>query len=111
MLSQTFRLPSTVKFSYSKSHFAKTPLFSLRYRQNDLSISRFGFIVRKTVDKRSVKRNRIRRVFRSCIEQQLDTLSPGYDMLFFLEKGIMDKSQSELWQILLQLLKERKLLK
>ncbi len=109
MLSQSFRLPSTIRFSHAK--FVKTPLFSVRYAINNQDVSRFGFVVRKSVDKRSVYRNRIRRIFRSCIEQNLNTIVPGYDMLFFLEKGIMDKSQTDLCQILLQLLEERKLLK
>ncbi len=109
MLAQSYRLPSTVRFSHAK--FIKTPLFSVRYVSNNSEVSRFGFVVRKSIDKRSVKRNRIRRVFRSCIEQQLAIIKPGYDMLFFLEKGIMDKSQTDLCQILLQPLGERKLLK
>ena len=52
--------------------------------------------MRKTVDKRSVIRNRIRRVFRSCIEELLGEIVPGYDMLFFLEKGIIDNTREEM---------------
>jgi ribonuclease P protein component len=108
MLAQPYRLPATVKLSQSK--FLKTPLFAAKYAQNGLELSRFGFVVRKTVDKRSVVRNRIRRVFRSCIEEKLKDIQPGYDMLFFLEKGIMDKSRDEICQLLQQTLRDRKLL-
>lgn len=109
MLAQPYRLPSTTRLTQSR--FFKTQFFSIKYAKNDLNISRFGFVVRKTVDKRSVVRNRIRRVLRSCIEQNLPDIQPGYDMLFFLEKSIMDKSQTELCHILLQSLRERSLLK
>ena len=109
MLSQPNRLPSSQRLL--KSKFKKTPLFSVKYAQNDLAVSRFGFVVRKTVDKRAVVRNRIRRVFRSCIEEKLQTLATGYDMLFFLEKGIMDKSHDEVSNKLELLLSEEKLLR
>ncbi len=109
MLAQSHRLPATTRLTHSK--FYKSPLFSVKYTKNDLTVSRFAFLVRKTVDKRAVVRNRIRRVFRSCIEEQLTAISPGYDMLFFLEKGIIDKKQADLCQIMQQLLKERKLMK
>lgn len=108
MLAQPHRLPSTTKLV--KSQFLKSPLFGLKYSKNNQSVSRFAFIVRKTVDKRAVVRNRIRRVFRSCIEERIQEISVGYDMLFFLEKGIMDKSRTELCQMLEQKLKERALL-
>jgi ribonuclease P protein component len=98
MLSQPHRLPATTRLKSAK--FFKTPLFSVKYAPNNLEVSRFGFVIRKTVDKRAVVRNRIRRVFRSCIEQQREEMKPGYDMLFFLEKGIMEKKQQELCQIL-----------
>jgi ribonuclease P protein component len=109
MLAQPYRLPATAKLTNSR--YLKTPFYGVKYAPNNLELSRFGFVVRKTVDKRSVVRNRIRRVLRSCIEEQLESIKPGYDMLFFLEKGIMDKKQADLCQIVAQSLKERSLLK
>ena len=108
MLAREYRLPSTVKLT--KSYFFKTPLFSVKYSKNELTESRFGFLVRKTVDKRAVARNRIRRVFRSCIEELLLDIVPGYDMLFFLEKGIIDKRQKDLCQELKTILQQKNLL-
>ena len=96
MLSREYRLPATIKLT--RAHFAKTEVFSVKYAQNGLAVSRFAFVVRKSVDKRAVARNRIKRVFRSCIEEQRAQIVPGYDMLFFLEKGIMDKQQADLCQ-------------
>ena len=109
MLPQKYRLPSTTRLTHSR--FIKTPLFSVKFAKNNLEVNRFGFVVRKTVNKRAVVRNRIRRVLRSCIEEQLEMLHTGYDMLFFPEKGIMDKKQAELCQILQQLWEQQKLLK
>lgn len=102
MLAREYRLPAVAKLT--KAHFFKTPLFGCKFVQTSGSESRFGFIVRKTVDKRAVKRNLIRRRFRSCIEALLSEINPGYDMLFFLERGIIDKRQPELLQELKEVL-------
>lgn len=108
MLAQPYRLPATIRLANSK--FVKTALFSVRYARNDQNVSRFGFVIRKTVDKRAVVRNRIKRVLRSCIEEKLQDIQPGYDMLFFPEKGIMIKSREEVCRVVQQTLQERKLL-
>jgi ribonuclease P protein component len=109
MLNKTYRLPASAKFR--KANFYKTSGFSLRIVNNNLENSRFGFIVKKTVDKRAVARNRIRRVFRSCIEEMLESIQSGHDMLFSLEKGIIDKKQEIICLEIQNLLKEKKLLK
>jgi len=93
MLAREYRLPAQIKLSHSR--FFRTDLFSVKYTKNELPVSRFAFLVRKAIDKRAVVRNRIRRVFRSCIEQSLNQIPPGYDMLFFLEKGIIDVTRDE----------------
>lgn len=81
MLSREYRLPATTKLSHAQ--YARTPYFAVKYAQNNLQVSRFAFVVKKTVDKRAVVRNRIRRVLRSCIEELIREIVPGYDMLFF----------------------------
>ena len=108
MLSREYRLPATTKLFHA--HYAKTEIFAVKYTTNNLPVSRFAFVVRKTVDKRAVVRNRIRRVFRSCIEEQLTQIVPGYDMLFFLEKGIINKQQPELCEELQQFLQQKHLI-
>jgi ribonuclease P protein component len=108
MLAREYRLPATTKLTHA--HFARTPLFSVKYASNTLSVSRFAFVVRKATDKRAVVRNRIRRLLRSCIEELLPQIAPGYDMLFFLEKGIIDKQQKDLCHELQEFLEQKHLL-
>ncbi len=109
MLPQQNRLPAVTRLRQPR--FRKTLLFSVKFSQNNLPLNRFGFVVRKTVDKRAVIRNRIRRVFRSCLEEQLGNIVVGQDMLFFLEKGIIETSRAQLCQKVNQFLTEEKLLK
>jgi ribonuclease P protein component len=109
MLSREYRLPARVKLI--KARYVKTPLFSVRYVPNSLPQSRFAFLVRKTVDKRSVVRNRIRRVFRSCVEEMREDIASGVDMLFFLEKGIMEIKQKDLCLEIQKVLRQQNILK
>ena len=108
MLAREYRLPATTKLT--RANYAKTELFAVKYASNGLAISRFAFVVRKSVDKRAVVRNRIRRVFRSCIEEIQKDIVAGYDMLFFLEKGIMDKQQADLRKELQTFLQQKHLI-
>ena len=108
MLAREYRLPAHIKLSHTR--FFRTSLFGVKYTRNELSVSRFAFLVRKSVDKRAVVRNRIRRVFRSCIEELLNQIPPGYDMLFFLEKGIIDSTREEVLREIGKALSEKELL-
>lgn len=74
-----------------------------------MSISRFGFTVKKSVDKRAVVRNRARRVLRSCIEELLENIASGYDMLFMLEKGIIGKDREEIFELTKKIFNEKEL--
>lgn len=108
MLQRQFRLPASTRLKHPVTY--RTSLFMLKVTKTENADSRFGFIVRKAVDKRAVIRNRIRRLFRSCIEDLREQIAPGYDMLFFLEKDIMDKHQGVLKKELESFLQGKKLL-
>ena len=108
MLSREYRLPATTKLFHA--NYTKTELFGLKYASNGLTVSRFAFVVRKSVDKRAVVRNRVRRLFRSCIEELYKDIDPGYDMLFFLEKGIIDRQRADLCKDLLIFLQQKRLI-
>jgi ribonuclease P protein component len=108
MLSREYRLPATTRLA--RANYAKTELFAFKYASNALTVSRFAFVVRKSVDKRAVVRNRVRRLFRSCIEDLYKDIHPGYDMLFFLERGIIDKQQADLCKELQIFLQQKQLI-
>lgn len=109
MLPKIYRLPAKVKLK--QSTFLKTSLFTLKISGNHLPNNRYGFIVKKSIDKRAVIRNRLRRVLRSCIEEMLENIKTGSDMLFFVEKGIIDRKRDEIYKELNVLLAEKGLLK
>ena len=109
MLPRHYRLPAKVRFMHAQ--IDATAYFTVKYVPNNLSQSRFGFIIGKAVAKQAVIRNRARRVLRSCIEERLERIAPGYDMLFLLKKGIIDKDRETLSSEIEKLLSDKKLFK
>ena len=108
MLQQHHRLPGAIRLISPRSF--NTTLFFLKVGKNDIQQSRFGFVVRKTVDKRATTRNRVRRVFRSCVEEMLEEIKPGYDMLFLLKGHILEMKREELYNELHAFFKEQQFL-
>lgn len=105
MFKRAYRLGRATKNAYTQSF--THPLFSLRVRKNNIPHNRFGFIVSKRIDKRAVVRNRIKRIFRSCIEDICDKMPVGYDMLFVLKKAIANTKRDEMSLIFISFLKSK----
>lgn len=93
MLKRKNRLPK----SFSKGGRKLTSEFyNLKISPNGKSLSRFGFVVSKKIDKRATQRNRIKRKFRNCIEKNLGKIIGGYDFLFILKKNIEEENYCEI---------------
>ena len=109
MLPRQYRLPAAVRLKHPVTYHSD--FFLVKIATNDLTYSRFGFIIGKASAKLAVDRNRARRLLRSCIEERLEQISGGYDMLFLLKKGIIDKDRDTLYAETEKLLTHKKLLK
>ena len=105
MLAKQYRLPPYIRIPNKMS--VDTPLFVFKAGINTLPHSRFGFVVRKAVDKRATVRNRMRRLIRSCIEEMLPNMAPGIDMLFLLKRPLLEMKREALYNTLYGFLKER----
>lgn len=101
MLKKKYRLGRKRK-EFEKAYATK--FFTLRTRQNNLLHSRFGFVVTKKIDTRAVVRNRIRRIFSSCIEKTRDSIRVGFDMLFVVKKQAIGMSYHQLFESIKTLL-------
>lgn len=88
MLKRNLRLPKE-KLKAKKTLNLRG--FVLKTSENNLGLSRFGFVVSKKIDKRAVIRNKAKRFFRRYIEENLEKIKPGHDFLFIL-KEIPDKT-------------------
>ncbi len=108
MLERKFRL--NARTSFTNARVITSPLLTIKYITTTLPYTRVGFVTSKAVSKRAVVRNRSKRVVRSCIEQLLPSLLPGYDMLVIIKQRTGQKKVQELWQAIEQLLKKNHLL-
>ena len=96
MLQRHHRLLAQVRLHHPKTF--RSSAFIVKFAPNNLVESRFGFIIRKAIAKHSVKRNRVRRVLRSCVEERLNQIVSGYDMLFILQKESLEMERGAFLQ-------------
>jgi ribonuclease P protein component len=109
MLEKKYRLPATVKLLHSSSFNSRS--FRCLYSLNNLSISRFGFVAGKKIDKRSVVRNKAKRKLRSCIEEVVEKIIDGYDMLFIMHKESLSINRTDFFAEVQNFLSKEKLIK
>jgi len=79
--------------------------------KNNLTISRFGFIVSNKISKRAVVRNKIKRRLREIVRQKLPVLKTGYDCVIITRSGVEDLNYQEMQDKLEQILLKLKLVK
>lgn len=82
----------------------------LKFLRNSLDVTRIGFVVSQKVSKKASSRNKIKRRLRETIKINLPNLKPGYDLIFFTKKGIIEKDFWEIKKVVEQILKEAKLM-
>ena len=84
---------------------------TLKYRPNELSYSRVGFVVSTKTDKRAVVRNRAKRKVREVIRLNWSKITTGYDIMVIIRKGADQEAQAEIKGLLGNLLERAALLK
>jgi len=96
MLVKKYRLPLRTEFYRikKKGRLYQFSFFGLLVARNELSFSRFAFIISKKVHKRAVKRNRIRRLLREAVKEFLSQSRPGFDVVFLVKKNLIDQELS-----------------
>lgn len=88
MLPKENRLPSPqIETVLRRGKRVSAQGVQLIFAQNNLPVSRFAFVVPKSVDKRAVGRNRVRRILRESVRLLLPTIAPGWDGVFLVRKG------------------------
>jgi len=83
----------------------------LKKIKNFLPISRFGFVISQKISKKAVLRNKIKRRLNEVIQKILKEIKPGYDIVFFVKKGIEKQQFLLLKKEIEDLLKKVNLLK
>jgi len=94
MFKRKHRVPKGTRFG--KSRLGASPLFTVKIKENGLLFNRFSTVVSKKVDKRSVVRNRVRRLVYSCLMELYGGLKQGYDMIITVKKNTAFAKRTQL---------------
>jgi ribonuclease P protein component len=93
MLKKQNRLGKITKTKENK--LFTSPLFNIRISDNKENKTRFAFIVSKKIDKRAVIRNRTKRVLRSAVEEIIEKLKTGKDIVIISKKALVPEQTKE----------------
>lgn len=100
MLSKENRLRKDKDFQevFQKGFFLKGDLAFLKFKKNNLLISRFAIVAPSKVFKKAVQRNRIKRQVREIIRLLLKEkkIEPGFDIIIFSDQKILKKKYKEI---------------
>lgn len=77
---------------FKKGKSFKNNFFILKVLNNNLTISRFAFVISQKVSKKAVERNKIRRRISSFLEANFQNIKIGFDFVFVVLPYAKDKS-------------------
>jgi len=69
--------------------------FITRFKKNNLNILRFAFVFPVKKEKRATRRNKMKRIFREIVRNNMPNLKQGYDIIFIIKKKSQESSCSE----------------
>ncbi|MFZ2970066.1 MAG: ribonuclease P protein component [Minisyncoccia bacterium] len=107
MLDKKFRLRKQKDFEkmFTGGIYLSCDFLALKAIKNDLSISRFGFIVSNKVSKSAIVRNKMKRRLRESVRRIQEKVREGFDCLFISKQGIAEKESAEIKVAVEKLLK------
>ena len=112
MLKKEFRLRKQKDFEnvFKRGVYSSEKFLTLKVIKNELSFSRFGFVVSKKISKKAVERNRVKRLMSESIRLSQEKIKPGYDAVFISRVGMVGKTFEETKKSVEKLLKRSGLL-
>lgn len=82
----------------------------IKTKKNNLDNSRFGIIVSAKVSKKAVERNRLKRIIREIIKENLEIIKKDQDVVIVLNSLIVNKKKEDILKILLSAFQDLKLI-
>ena len=112
MLKKELRIRKQKDFDniFNKGVYFSEKFLALKIVENNLEISRFGFIVSNKISKKAVERIRIKRLLREVVRLKWDKIKSGFDVLFIFRGKEVKKSFQEIDIVVEKLLKKSGLL-
>lgn len=112
MLAKTHRLSKNKDFEkvFSKGKGFKAKYIFLKTLGNNLSFSRFGFVVSKKISKKAVKRHKIKRRISDIIRSKIKEIKGGRDIVIVANPQIRERSYREIESVINDVLKSAELI-
>ncbi|MFH0906861.1 MAG: ribonuclease P protein component [bacterium] len=112
MLSRKYKLKKDNDFKaiFEKGKYRQKDFIRIRFSENDLEISRFGFMIGLKISKKAVKRNKIRRQMEEIIHSELNQIKSGFDIIILPNPEIAEKEYNDIQECLIGLLKESQII-
>lgn len=112
MLPQTHRLrqEKDIQTLFAKGKSVFGIFVHVRFRKNNLTVSRFAVVAGTKMSKKAVVRNRSKRQIRAIIQKHIHEISSGFDVAFLIQKEAIGKNYQELEIEVIKLLEKAKLL-
>ena len=101
MLPKENRLTKKKDFErvFRRGKGLKEKFLVIKVLDNNLNVSRFGFIVSKKISKKAVLRNKIKRRLRESVSAKLNQVRQGIDVAVIAGQGIGEKNFGEIEEI------------
>lgn len=108
MLTKKYRLTNKNDFEkvfkLGRGRYGK--ILGIKFAENNLENSRFGFIVSKKVSPKAVVRNKIKRQVRGIIQSNLSNIKNGLDIIIICHPEIIGKNYQEIEKEMSQIIRE-----
>jgi len=110
-MKRNFRLTHRKDFQKIRSEglTQKNQCAVLLYRKNEIGISRAAVVASKKIGN-AVKRNRVKRMIRACLDRYWNGIHPGWDLIFYARTSGAKASFDELCTAIEGLLKKANLI-
>ena len=109
MQSKEFRIRKQKDFDHifgKGGSFCSQGFLAVKLVPNELTHSRFGFIVSNKISKSAVKRNRIKRLLRESVRLRWMQINPGFDVVMMARADVSEKSFEDVDKAVDSLLKK-----
>ena len=103
MLASRYRLKQARDISrvFQRGRYVGGAQISLKALQTHRPETRAVVVVSKKVSKKAVVRNRLRRRVSGVLEEQWQTVAPGYDIVITVRQDLQDMGATELKKLLI----------
>lgn len=102
MLSKINRLRKNKDFDevFKRGKGFREDFLFLKFLENNLGISHFGFVVSNKVSNKATVRNKIKRALRDSVQKKLPDIKKGIDVIIVVNNKIDERKTGEIEKII-----------